>query len=343
MSLEIVRLVTRLLKTRSYAVDASVLDVFLSLNIREISPIEEKKAEKSTRPDYRAQKLSRRDRRKHKEKQELNKVLETKNLAQRQDKRLKINRQIIELIFLNYFRLLKRRLNLRLMPSVCEGLAKFANLINIEYMDDLISCFYEELSSDQSGLNARSKFHCLITVFSILNRQQVLIHIDPQRFYALFYSILLPCPAQEDMDLIIHLIQSMLIDRYKQLSKNKLLAFIKRLLTMSLHLPSSQSIQAILVMIKALLSISSLLTEQLFDNELTGSGIKYLPELNDPEYCNAQNATLFELTLLRNTSDKKVREQCEEILSGKFQYDTHVLRSCEENALACLQISDHHP
>jgi hypothetical protein len=34
LSLEIVRLVTRLLKTRSYAVEPCVLDVFVSLNIR---------------------------------------------------------------------------------------------------------------------------------------------------------------------------------------------------------------------------------------------------------------------------------------------------------------------
>lgn len=338
ISLEIVRFVSRLLKTRSYAVEPSVLDVFLSLNIREISPIEEKKEEKASKPDYRAQKLSRRDRRQHKEKQELNKVLETKTLANRQEQRLKINRQIIELIFLNYFRLLKRRLNLRLMPSVCEGLAKFSNLINIEYMDDLITCFYDELSADQTGLNQRAKFHCLITVFSILNRQQVLIHIDPQRFYALFYSLLLPSPADQDIDLVIRLIQLMLVDRYKQLSKNKLLAFTKRLLTMCLHLQVGKSISAILVMIKALLTISSLVTEQLFDNELTGSGIKYLADLDDPEYCNPQNATIYELYLLKTMWDKHVQQHCEEILTGKFQYDTHVLRSCEENALAYLEI-----
>lgn len=340
ISLEVVRFVTRLLKTRSYAVEPRVLDIFISLNIREISPIEEKKLEKASRPDYRAQKLSRRDRRQHKEKQELNKVLETKTLAVRQDHRLKLNRQIIELIFLNYFRLLKRRLNLRLMPSVCEGLAKFANLINIEYMDDLITCFYEELSSDKTGLNHRAKFHCLITVFSILNRQQVLIHIDPQRFYALFYSLLLPCPFDNDIDLVIKLIQLMLVDRYKQLSKNKLLAFIKRLLTMCLQLQIHKSISAILVMVKALLSISTLVTEQLFDNEFSGSGITYLPELNDPEYCNAQNATIYELRLLKTSSDKHIRQQCEEILTGKFQSDTHVLRSCQVNALAYLELTD---
>ena len=339
-SLEAARFVTRLLKTRSYAVEPCVLDVFLSLNIREISPTEEKKLEKSTRPDYRAQKLSRRDRRQHKEKQELSKTLEGKTMANRQEQRLKLNRQIIELIFLNYFRLLKRRLNLRLMPSVCEGLAKFANLINIEYMDDLITCFYDELCSEQTGLTQRAKFHCLITVFSILNRQQVLIHIDPQRFYALFYSLLLPCPSDHDIDLVVKLLQMMLIDRYKQLSKNKLLAFVKRLLTMALELQINKSVSAVLVMIKALLSISPMVTDQLFDNEFSGSGIKYLIDLNDPEYCNAQNATLYELTLLRIRSDKHIRQQCDEILSGKFQSDTHVLRSCQEYALAYLQPAD---
>ena len=317
-----------------------MLNVFISLNIREISPIEEKKEEKSSKPDYRAQKLSRRDRRQHKEKQELNKVLESKTLANRQEQRLKINRQIIELIFLNYFRLLKRRLNLRLMPSVCEGLAKFANLINIEYMDDLITCFYDELSSEQTGLTTRAKFHCLITVFSILNRQQVLVHIDPQRFYALFYSLLSPCPPDHDVDLVIKLLQLMLIDRYKQLSKNKLLAFVKRLLTMTLELQLTKSINAVLVMIKALLTISPMVTDQLFDNEFSGSGIKYLMDLNDPEYCNSQNATLYELVLLKTKSDKQIRQQCQEILSGKFQTDTHVLRSCQQNALAYLQLTE---
>lgn len=340
MSLEIVRFITRLLKTRSYAVEPCVLDVFIALNIREISPIEEKKLEKAARPDYRAQKLSRRDRRQHKEKQELNKLLENKTFANRQDQRLKINRQIIELIFVNYFRLLKRRLNIRLMPSVCEGLAKFATLINIEYMDDLIACFYDELTSEQTGLNARAKFHCLITVFSILNRQQVLIHIDPQRFYALFYSLLLPCPSDDDIDLVVRLLQLMLLDRYKVLSKNKLLAFVKRLSTMILHLHQPKSVSAILVMIKALLTISPAVTELLFDNECSGSGIQYLPELNDPEYCHSQNATLYDLLLLQTSSNRNVRLQCEEILTGKFQSDTHVLRSCEINALAYLYPAD---
>ena len=53
---------------------------------------------------------------------------------------------------------------------------------------------------------------------------------------------------------------------------------------------------------------------------------------------------MLEICLLRciifSISDKHIRQQCDEILTGKFQSDTHVLRSCQENALAYLQLTD---
>ena len=36
----------------------------------------------------------------------------------------------------------------------------------------------------------------------------------------------------------------------------------------------------------------------LFDNEAQGSGV-FLPELDDPEHCNAHNTTLWELSYLQ--------------------------------------------
>ena len=39
-------------------------------------------------------------------------------------------------------------------------------------------------------------------------------------------------------------------------------------------------------------------TDLLLDNESQGSGV-FLPELDEPEYCNAQNAALWELHALR--------------------------------------------
>ncbi|CAF1013819.1 unnamed protein product [Didymodactylos carnosus] len=332
LSLETVRFMTKMLKTQSYAVHSCVLDVFLSLNIKEIS-----EDEKEVKPKYRDQKHSRRDRKRHKETEELNKQLEEKTLPVRQQQRLKLNRQIIELLFLNYFRLLKRRLNLKLMSSVCEGLAKYSNLINIEYMDDLITCFYD-LIQIENVLNRRAKFHCLITVFSILNKQAVLINIDPQRFYTVFYSLLTSTSStsnNDDIDLIIHLIRLMLIDRWKQLSKPKLLAFIKRLTTMCLHLTCSYSISAIFEMIKALLTVSPQTTDMLYENELTGSGVHYLAEVNDPEYCHAQNSALYELYLINKFYDTNTRHQCEQLIKTKFN-DPNIMKMCDTTAYGYL-------
>lgn len=39
-------------------------------------------------------------------------------------------------------------------------------------------------------------------------------------------------------------------------------------------------------------------TDLLLDNESQGSGV-FLPELEEPEYCNAQNTALWELHTLR--------------------------------------------
>jgi nucleolar complex protein 3 len=39
-------------------------------------------------------------------------------------------------------------------------------------------------------------------------------------------------------------------------------------------------------------------TDLLLDNESQGSGV-FLPELDEPEYCNAQNTALWELHMLR--------------------------------------------
>lgn len=39
-------------------------------------------------------------------------------------------------------------------------------------------------------------------------------------------------------------------------------------------------------------------TDLLLDSESQGSGV-FLPELDEPEYCNAQNTALWELHVLR--------------------------------------------
>ena len=46
--------------------------------------------------------------------------------------------EIVQIVFATYFRILKRASQSLMLPSVLEGLAKFAHLINVEFFDDLI-------------------------------------------------------------------------------------------------------------------------------------------------------------------------------------------------------------
>ena len=51
-------------------------------------------------------------------------------------------------MFLIYFKILKTNANLKLIPSVLEGLAKFAHLISLEFFDDLITVLHQMVEQD---------------------------------------------------------------------------------------------------------------------------------------------------------------------------------------------------
>ena len=47
-----------------------------------------------------------------------------------------------------YFKILKKAPNLKLIPSVLEGLSKFAHLINLDFFDDLVKIMHQMIESD---------------------------------------------------------------------------------------------------------------------------------------------------------------------------------------------------
>ena len=51
-------------------------------------------------------------------------------------------------MFLIYFKILKTNSNLKLIPSVLEGLSKFAHLISLEFFDDLITVLHQMVEQD---------------------------------------------------------------------------------------------------------------------------------------------------------------------------------------------------
>jgi nucleolar complex protein 3 len=69
-------------------------------------------------------------------------------LSDKLQEKSKHQTHILEHMFLIYFKILKTNSNLKLIPSVLEGLSKFAHLISLEFFDDLITVLHQMVEQD---------------------------------------------------------------------------------------------------------------------------------------------------------------------------------------------------
>ncbi|KAI0241833.1 hypothetical protein LSAT2_017982 [Lamellibrachia satsuma] len=290
-----------------------MLETFLSLKIREIEKPGERAEKKKAKKELR-QNMSRRERKRKKQIYELEKELEGAAASQDKRKRLRINTEIISLVFLTYFRILKQARHSKLLSSVLAGLAKFAHLINVEFFDDLFTVLNELVDSEE--LPYRDALHCIQTAFMILSGQGEMLNIDPLRFYRHLYRSLFHLHAgvtSEDVSTALDCLHIMISKRRKQVSHQRVLAFIKRLSTLSLQLSANGAV-GVLASVRNFLHTDSK-SDILYDTECQGSGL-YLPELEEPEYCNAHNTALYELHLLTKHYHPAVRQFSDHLLIG---------------------------
>lgn len=309
LSLELTQKITKLLKQKSFGVKGDVLDIFLSLKLKEIVLLEEdtKKVNHKDR-----QQMSRNDRKKIKEKAQLSIDLEENRLKETLKAKLRVQTRILEQIFLVYFNILKKSPNFKLIPCVLEGLAKFAHLINLEFFDDIVKLMHEMIESER--LNFRSKLHCIKTVFIVLSGRGEALTIDPMRFYNSLYNIILRIDTTVNLDntaILSECIDMMFFKRRKQLPSARLLSFVKRMGIVALQTdPVASAI--LLDLLRKLLSLNPN-TDLLFDNEYQNSGI-YQPEVTQPDYANAQNSAMWELYALRRHYNPLVSYEAEALI-----------------------------
>ncbi|KTG33612.1 hypothetical protein cypCar_00012812 [Cyprinus carpio] len=234
--------------------------------------------------------------------------------SESKDKKIKLHTETLNIVFLIYFRILKKAQKSILLPSVLEGLARFAHLINLEFFDDLLSVLYGLITS--GDLTYRESLHCILTSFHILSGQGDVLNIDPLKFYNHLYKTLLTLHAggrNEDTAIVLQCLDVMLTKRRKQVTLQRAQGFLKRLSTLSLHLLPDSSV-GILAANRALMHTFPK-CDILLDNEMQGSGV-YLPELDVPEYCNPQNTALWELHLLKRHYHPMVRKFAAHLMKG---------------------------
>ncbi|XP_008072774.1 nucleolar complex protein 3 homolog [Carlito syrichta] len=327
-SLGVIKVISGFVKGRNYEVRPEMLRTFLCLRIKEVEL--KKDTEDINKPKKfmtfkeKRKTLSRMQRKWKKAEEKLERELREAEASESTEKKLKLHTETLNIVFVTYFRILKKAQRSSLLPAVLEGLAKFAHLINIEFFDDLLLVLHNLIES--GDLSYQESLHCVQTAFHILSGQGDVLNIDPMKFYTHLYKTLFKLHAgatNEGVEIVLQCLDVMLTKRRKQVSQQRALAFIKRLCTLALHVLPNSSI-GILATTRILMQTFPK-TDLLLDNESQGSGV-FLPELDEPEYCNAQNTALWELHTLRRHYHPIVQRFAAHMIAGAPSEGSEALR-----------------
>uniref|UniRef100_G3RDT8 Nucleolar complex protein 3 homolog n=1 Tax=Gorilla gorilla gorilla TaxID=9595 RepID=G3RDT8_GORGO len=317
-SLGVIKVISGFVKGRNYEVRPEMLKTFLCLRIKEVEV--KKDTEDINKPKKfmtfkeKRKSLSRMQRKWKKAEEKLERELREAEASESTEKKLKLHTETLNIVFVTYFRILKKAQRSPLLPAVLEGLAKFAHLINVEFFDDLLVVLHTLIES--GDLSYQETLHCVQTAFHILSGQGDVLNIDPMKFYTHLYKTLFKLHAgatNEGVEIVLQCLDVMLTKRRKQVSQQRALAFIKRLCTLALHVLPNSSI-GILATTRILMHTFPK-TDLLLDSESQGSGV-FLPELDEPEYCNAQNTALWELHALRRHYHPIVQRFAAHLIAG---------------------------
>uniref|UniRef100_A0A671KL04 Nucleolar complex protein 3 homolog n=1 Tax=Sinocyclocheilus anshuiensis TaxID=1608454 RepID=A0A671KL04_9TELE len=317
-SLAVVKVISGMVKGRNYNVKPEVLNCLLCLRIKEVEMKRdtEDTAPKKTFMSFKEKRtnLSRMQRKWKKAEEKLQKELLEAEASESKEKKIQLHTETLNIVFLIYFRILKKAQKSILLPSVLEGLAKFAHLINLEFFNDLLVVLYGLITS--GDLTYRESLHCILTSFHILSGQGDVLNINPLKFYNHLYKTLLTLHAggtNEETAIVLQCLDVMLTKRRKQVTLQRAQGFLKRLSALGLHLLPDSCV-GILAANRALMHTFPK-CDILLDNEMQGSGV-YLPELDVPEYCNPQNTALWELHLLKRHFNPPVRKFAAHLMKG---------------------------
>uniref|UniRef100_A0A671KPG0 Nucleolar complex protein 3 homolog n=1 Tax=Sinocyclocheilus anshuiensis TaxID=1608454 RepID=A0A671KPG0_9TELE len=240
-SLAVVKVISGMVKGRNYNVKPEVLNCLLCLRIKEVEMKRdtEDTAPKKTFMSFKEKRtnLSRMQRKWKKAEEKLQKELLEAEASESKEKKIQLHTETLNIVFLIYFRILKKAQKSILLPSVLEGLAKFAHLINLEFFNDLLVVLYGLITS--GDLTYRESLHCILTSFHILSGQGDVLNINPLKFYNHLYKTLLTLHAggtNEETAIVLQCLDVMLTKRRKQVTLQRAQGFLKRLSALGLHL-----------------------------------------------------------------------------------------------------------
>ncbi|KOC63701.1 Nucleolar complex protein 3 like protein [Habropoda laboriosa] len=290
LSLKIVRKLNQYIKLKAHSVHSEVISVLLSLRIKDVNLDKEKEEEAKEKKlmshKQRILALSKRERKKDKNLEKVEKELRETKAEENKQSKQKLLTEITSVVFTIYFRILKQAPNSKILSICLEGLAKFAHCLNLDFYQDLVTVIDKLM--EEGNLSLKDQLHCIQCVFTILSGQGSALNLDPYRFYAHLYKNLFSIHCgrtHSETEILIKILLQALINRRKRITQSRVVAFIKR-------------------------------ANILLDTDCSSGDGFYQAELEEPECCNAHCTALWELAALQRHYHSTVQKMAKNIAWG---------------------------
>lgn len=327
-SLDAVKMIIRMVKSKGFAISENVINVFLHLRLKDemahnyTSHNDDSKVGQKRKNNNKPF-MTKKARKTAKETKEIEKEFQEAEAIVSKEEKDKNHTETLKLIFAFYFRILKKQTSSPLLPAVLEGLSRFAHLISVDFFDDLLNALREVMHSfedsndiSRTSSGTRKRLLCIITAFQLLSGQGEAFNYDLRDFYTEIYNILFKASfhtkieekpesqQQTESEMLVKGLELMFL-RKRQIPVNRLAAFTKRFALVALNMPNKTVLQC-LTLVDRLIKKDHRLDALLQSEDRASSGI-YAPLLEDPELCNPFGTSLYELFLYQNHYDPNVR------------------------------------
>ncbi|KAI0646969.1 nucleolar complex-associated protein 3 [Trametes meyenii] len=236
-SLEIVRLLNRMIKERKFNVHPEVLSCLLHLRLKtelgvrasesRVDRESNSKAMSKSRAAARRAKgktvdqphLSKKAKKALKERKEIEKEMHEAAAEVDKEERATRHTETLKLLFVLYFSILKNPRPTPLLPAALRGIARFAHLVNIDFFKDLLQVLKTLMARDagehadgdedapvsgpHDASNIATVQHqllCVVTAFELLSGQGEALDIDLGDFVNRLYAILPQLALMPDIE-----------------------------------------------------------------------------------------------------------------------------------------------
>ncbi|KRZ50721.1 Nucleolar complex protein 3 -like protein [Trichinella nativa] len=317
VSLDAVRAMNQFLRKKPHLAKPEMLRVLLELKIKEVRR-ENSDEDGPSRKKIPNKTLSRQQRKYYGSVRRLEMELKEIDVSETESAILKYHTKIMEHLFNIYFRILRKNPEAVLLSPILEGLSKFGHLINVDFFDGLFSTLQTILKN--GNLRVIDALHCIYSVYQLLSNEGQALNVDPYYFqnclYMLFRKIMNVKQRAlfiRQFELYLKCLDVIINKRRKEISKNRVAAYIKRMAS-AFHQMNEPELIASLLAIRSYF-MSHPYLECLLDTE-EQLAKPYFSNVDDLEHCGAIACKLDELQQLKNHPSALVRHLTMHILNN---------------------------